>query len=193
MPRKQPTSLAALARDCSTGPRLCGTALLLASAGSAFAAHADTIVQPAPSQAIVGVACPASSATNVIVTVTGLKDRKGTLRAELYSDQQEDLAIRIIKRVEMRSPGEDVSLCIPVPAPGNYTVGVLHDRDQNGKVNVFTDGYGFSNNPRLGLGLPSVSKVAFHVPKGTTRLTVVLNYAHGLSVGPINKTADANR
>ncbi len=129
--------------------------------------------------------CPADSPTNIIVSVKGMKDGEGNLRAELYPPERKEFAIHFLKRVQIRAPGQDVEMCIPAPGPGVYAVIVVHDRTADGHLDVFRDGFGFSNNPRLGLGLPDVGKVTFRAGSSETRLTVVLNYVHGLSVGPI--------
>ncbi len=141
--------------------------------------------RPAGAQTVDQAPCPPDSATNVIVSVKGMKDGQGNLRAELYPPERKDFAIHFLKRVQIRAPGRDVEICVPTPGPGTYAVIVVHDRTADGRLDVFRDGFGFSNNPRLGLGLPDISKVTFRAGAADTRLTVVLNYVHGLSVGPI--------
>ena len=122
------------------------------------------------------VGCPSASETNVLVTVRGFKDRKGNLRIELYSDKEDEFIVENLGRVEVPTPGGEPTLCLPVPSPGTYTVGVLHDRNENGRLNVFSDGYGFSNNPKLGWSKPDVKKAVISVGPGTSAIIVILNY-----------------
>lgn len=60
--------------------------------------------------------------------------------------------------------------------PGRYAAMVLHDLDGNGRFDtglfgIPSDGYGFSNNPRV-LRRPSFETVAFELPAQGTRITV---------------------
>ncbi|WP_246048254.1 DUF2141 domain-containing protein [Hankyongella ginsenosidimutans] len=70
-------------------------------------------------------------------------------------------------------------LCVRVPGPGRYALFVLHDRDGDDKVGVFTDGFGFSRNPRLGFAKPKLATVVFDFPGGVLPLTITMNYAGG--------------
>ena len=63
-------------------------------------------------------------------------------------------------------------MCVALPGPGRYAVGVLHDRNGDGKLNPFRDGFGVSNNPRLGLSKPNVAKVGFDAGVGVTSLVI---------------------
>src|SRR3546814_4213445 len=78
-----------------------------------------------------------------------------------------------------------MDVCVPLPGPGTYALVVLHDRDANGKLSVWSDGVGFSRNPRLGLSKPDFKRVKVTLPAGTTDIKVTLNYRQGLSVRPL--------
>ncbi|MFZ5610085.1 MAG: DUF2141 domain-containing protein [Pseudomonadota bacterium] len=132
-------------------------------------------------------ACPQGSAVNALVTVTGFKDRKGILRVELYSDKAEEFIARHLARIDIPTPMGAARICMPLPGPGRYAMVVLHDRNQNGRLNVFSDGYGFSHNPRLGYGKPSIEKVLFEAPPGATAMTIILNYFHGGAARPLGE------
>lgn len=131
--------------------------------------------------------CPKDTENKLIVTVVGMKDARGKLRVELYPDDENTFLKKPISRVAIKAHGRDVSVCLPKPSPGLYAIVVLHDRNQNGHVNVFSDGFGFSNNPRLGLGVPKLDKVIFATQPGVQHKTVVLNYMHGLRPKPIDQ------
>ncbi len=133
---------------------------------------------------------------SVLVRVYGFKNRAGNVRVELYPATQEDfLASRakltsegkLFKRFDVRTPESgDVRICVAVPEDGEYSLSVLHDRNASGKLDVFSDGYGFPNNPRLGMSKPSVDKATFTV-SGKAKLDIVLNYFSGFSAKPIKK------
>lgn len=128
------------------------------------------------------------TATSARVHVTGFKDRVGNLRVQVYGANPADFleSGKKVVRVEGAvTPVGDMETCVPLPGPGTYALVVLHDRDSNGKLSVWSDGVGFSRNPRLGLSKPDFEKVKVALPKGVTDIRVVLNYRQGLSVRPI--------
>ena len=134
----------------------------------------------------------------VLLLVTGLKDRDGKLKAELYPANEEDfladdnilvMAGKTFRRVEMAvPPSGPVQMCIRLPGPGNYALILLHDRDSNRKFGLSSDGVGFSNNPKLGLSKPKAAAVTFAAGAGLTPITVRMNYRRGLfGFGPLAK------
>jgi uncharacterized protein (DUF2141 family) len=132
----------------------------------------------------------------VLVNVAGLKDRQGTIRAELYPANDADflhddnlliMEGKTFRRVEERiPPSGPVMVCIRLPGPGAYTMSVLHDRDGNRKFGLSSDGIGFPGNPKLGWSKPSAADAGFVAGPRITNITVRLNYRHGLfSFGPL--------
>lgn len=143
---------------------------------------------------------PGEAGPAVLITIAGLKDRKGHLRAELYPDNDKDFleddnilvnAGKTFRRVEIPVPQAGaVQLCIRTPGPGPYTLSLLHDRDSNRKFGLSTDGVGFPNNPRLGLSKPKAAATRFNTGPGITTITIRLNYRRGLlSFGPLREGA----
>lgn len=143
---------------------------------------------------------PNESGPAVMITVVGLKDRKGNLRAELYPDNDQDFleddnilinAGKTFRRVEMPVPAAGaVMLCIRTPGPGSYTISLLHDRDMNRKFGLSSDGVGFPGNPKLGLSKPKASAVRLVTTAGITDISIRLNYRRGLfSFGPLQRPA----
>ena len=131
-----------------------------------------------------------------IVVPRGLKDRIGWLKAEVYpavdSDFLQDDKILIaerktFRRTEIDVPaGGPIELCVRVPAPGEYAISLLHDRDRNHKFNLSGDGVGFSGNPKLGWSKPKAASARVLAGAGLTRVDIVLNYRRGLfSIAPI--------
>ena len=132
-----------------------------------------------------------------IVHVSGFKDRSGNVRVELYPATDEDFLApgsrlreqgKTFQRIDVPTPAEgDVFVCLVLPTEGAYAVAVLHDRNASGKLDPFSDGFGFPNNPRLGFSKPTVDKVKFTARSGQTRLDVVLNYWNGLAARPVRR------
>lgn len=132
----------------------------------------------------------------VIVTIVGLKDRAGLLRAELYPANDDDFlqddkillrAGKTFHRVEMTiPPSGPVQLCVRVPGPGPWTLSLLHDRDSNLKFGLSSDGFGFPGNPKLGFSKPKAAQATLVAGRGITDITIRMNYRRGLfSFGPL--------
>lgn len=171
-----------------------GPLLALAMTG---AASAEPYLPSTPDLGKAEAQCrPGEPGPAVLVLVTGLKDRQGRIKAELYPANDEDfladdniliMAGKPFRRVEVAiPPSGPVQLCLRIPGPGNYALTLLHDRDSNRKFGLSSDGVGFSNNPKLGLSKPKAESVRFAAGSGLTTVTVRMNYRHGLfSFGPI--------
>jgi len=161
-----------------------------------FLALPVLLAAQAPAQAEVlgsdAAACaPGASGPAMLVTVTGFKDRDGRLRVQYYPAEEDDYlgSGRYIRRQEMTvTPADgDMKVCLTLPAPGEYVMVALHDRNSDGKLSVWGDGIGFSNNPKIPLGKPPLKNTRYTAGPGVNRMEIVLNYMHGLSVRPIRK------
>ena len=129
---------------------------------------------------------PGRQETAALATVHGFRDRKGNLRIAIYRAREEEFLAsgRYVQRLDvpMTASGE-MTVCAPVPEPGDYIVVALHDRDANGKLGPFKDGAGFSRNPKLALAKPKVESVQVRLD-GVTPLRIELNYLQGLKPAP---------
>ncbi len=131
-----------------------------------------------------------------VVEVTGLKDRRGRLKLEVYPANDTDFLAddnvlinqgKTFRRVEVAIPAEGIPrVCIRVPGPGAYGLTLLHDRDSDRHFGLSVDGVGFSRNPRLGLAKPRAATVRVDAGSGLTPVRIVMNYRKGLlSFGPL--------
>ncbi|MEZ5656359.1 MAG: DUF2141 domain-containing protein [Sphingobium sp.] len=130
-----------------------------------------------------------------LVTPVGIKDRRGTLKLEVYPANDDDflnddnlllMAGKTFRRVEEPVPvSGPIRLCVRVPEAGRYAVSLLHDRNGDHKFKWTVDGIGFANNPRLGWSKPKASRASALAGDGITPISIVLNYRHGLGVAPL--------
>ena len=133
------------------------------------------------------------------VDVVGLKDRRGTLRVELYPPNDADFladdfrlleAGKSFRRLMIPTPTDTgVQLCIRAPRPGRYAVAVLQDR-RGGKLKFspWTDGAGFPGNPRLGTSKPKASAASIEIGSGVTTTAITMNYWDGaFGFGPVRR------
>lgn len=131
-----------------------------------------------------------------LISVTGLKDRKGNLKLELYPSNDEDFleddnillnAGKAFARVEVPIPASDpVTLCIRAPRAGTYSLVLMHDRDANRKFGLSIDGIAFPGNPKMCWGRPKAEKARATVGSDPTRLSVTMQYRRSLvCFGPL--------
>ncbi|MBX7494713.1 DUF2141 domain-containing protein [Qipengyuania sp. 6B39] len=125
--------------------------------------------------------CAAGAGPAVRVTVTGIKESKGTMRVQSYRGTQQDWLEKgkWINRIEAPARAGSMTFCMPVPAPGTYGIAVRHDINGNGKTDIFADGGAMSNNPSINiwnLGKPSYKKTAFKVGNGVESITIAMRY-----------------
>jgi uncharacterized protein (DUF2141 family) len=155
-------------------------------------------VKSSPSLGIAEGRCRANEpGPALMITTTGLKDRGGTMKAELYPANQDDFlqddnilinAGKTFRRAVITVPKSGtVQMCLRAPAPGTYALSLLHDRDGNGKFGLSTDGVGFGSNPQsLGPTKPKVAIARVTIGNGITPVTVRMMYRKGLfSFGPL--------
>ena len=133
---------------------------------------------------------PDEAGPAVVVTARGLKDRSGDLRAEVYPDTaadflQDDSILLAQGKTFRRAvasvpPAGPATLCVRLPAPGNYTLALVHRRTGHRQFTLHTDGIGFPGDPRLGWSKPPAAAARFVAGPGITHLTIALNYWRGL-------------
>ncbi len=175
---------------------------MLATAVAPAAANAapPKEVVPLPSSPELGKAegrCrPNENGPALLVSAVGLKDRVGHLKLEVYPSndadwlQDDNILLyhgKTFRRVEEAVPQSGTpGLCIRVPGPGPYSVMLLHDRNSDHKFQLSQDGVGFGGNPHMGWSKPRAASARVVAGSGLTRITIVLNYFHGLGMSPIH-------
>lgn len=114
----------------------------------------------------------------VLVDISGIENAEGTLRIQIYSDNPDDFLVsgKKVLRVEIPSQPDKVKVCVTFPAAGTYSMAVLHDKNSNGKADIFSEGFGFSNNPKLAFGPPDLEDTLFEVGNGVKQMDIALTY-----------------
>jgi uncharacterized protein (DUF2141 family) len=84
-------------------------------------------------------------------------------------------------RIDAAPRQGSMTVCVPLPAPGEYAIAVVHDANGNRGTDISTDGAGMSNNPKINkfLGIPrppSVEKTRFTAGPGITRMDIAIQY-----------------
>ena len=160
---------------------------LVATVGIATLAIAG-LAAPAPAEAQYrqkitndAAKCAAGAGPAVRVTVTDIKESKGTIRIQNYRGTKEDWLEKgkWIYRMEAPAKAGSMTFCMPVPKPGTYAIAVRHDVNGNGDTDIFADGGAMSNNPSINiwnLGKPSYKKTRFDVGPGVESISITMRY-----------------
>jgi uncharacterized protein (DUF2141 family) len=165
--------------------------LLLALAITAAPQEAKAVPPVGPDAAACSNGGPA-----VRADITGLKDRTGRLKLELYPATEADFLKddrdllkegKPFRRVWADMPASGpVALCIKVPEPGRYALFFTHDRDGRNKFDFWKDGAGLPSNSKLGRARPKVDQAIVQVGGGVTTTTIKAQYLRGISgFGPL--------
>ena len=117
----------------------------------------------------------------VWVTLTDIKESKGTIRVQSYRGTDADWLEkgRWLARMEAPAKQGTMRFCMPLPGPGTYAIAVRHDLDGDGKTDIFGDGGAMSNNPSINifnLGKPSYKKTRFEVGNGVESISLRMRY-----------------
>lgn len=123
----------------------------------------------------------------LLVRLSGLKNRAGTVRIRLFGGSPDTWfeGDHALVRLQIPTPGVDPApVCVPVPAPGVYAVDVRHDANGNDKSDL-SDGGGTSGNPRLSLWSiltrrkPAPATVQIVADRGVRVVPITMMYVQG--------------
>src|SRR5579859_4296637 len=123
------------------------------------------------------------SDTKLHVIVQGVRSDEGVMTATLYGDDPVKFLRGAGELRVWREPAKApvTEMCVWLPGPGNYAVAIYHDakramRFTRGALGMPNQGYGFSRNPHLFLGPPSLAATTFPAETGETTVFVKLRY-----------------
>ena len=146
-------------------PMVAMTAILLAVCGcaAAFGQHGCTL----------------------LIRVDGLRNHKGVVGALVFTSPAgwpEDVSKSFRhEAVPIDPSGHSATVVIKNMPPGDYGIVVLHDENENMKLdrNMFgfpKEGFGFANNPRVGFTAPVFGRAVMHVGCPETDTTIRIIY-----------------
>jgi uncharacterized protein (DUF2141 family) len=126
---------------------------------------------------------PALNQGALHVNVSGMRSPKGNVTITIYPDDAAHFLDGKFKVARQTVPVTlpVTSACFLLPAPGAYAVALFHDENADGHLNtsalgIPTEGAGFSNNPTLYFGPPSLDKVRFSLHPGDNGVDVRVKY-----------------
>ncbi|MBK8628685.1 MAG: DUF2141 domain-containing protein [Sphingomonadales bacterium] len=132
--------------------------------------------------------CQSGAGPALLVRVTGLKSRAGTIRVRTFAGNNPkswfDKKARLARVVVPVTSSGPVDVCVGVPRAGGYVIDIRHDINANDDTDK-ADGAGVSGNPSVSfldfmLGRkPPAEKVVINVGQGVTTVPIVVKYLQG--------------
>lgn len=117
------------------------------------------------------------------ITVDKVRSSRGTIKVELYSDEDKKKLTKgkKVARTRVKAREGVTNLCLSAPTAGAYAIALYHDENDNRKfdrnfIGIPREGFGFSNNPPVRLGLPESDEVRFRVESLATSLRISVVY-----------------
>ena len=113
------------------------------------------------------------------VVVKGVKDAQGKVSVALYGTEKDFMKNLLAGKTTVAKEG-DVQVVFENIPQGSYAVSVMHDENQNDKldtnmIGIPKEGYGFSNDAVGSFGPPSFEKARFAL-KGSQTIVVTIRY-----------------
>jgi uncharacterized protein (DUF2141 family) len=119
----------------------------------------------------------------LVIHVTGFRNQKGMAGGTLFNSPNgwpEDNG-KAYRHGPFPIQGDHATLTFDHLPPGRYAVAVLHDENSNKKLDrnflhVPKEGFGFANNPHVGLSAPKWEDAAINVTCPVTEINIRLIY-----------------
>lgn len=138
-----------------------------------------------PAQADTSISCNAADPAQVRlqVSISGMRSSEGNITITIYPDD----AIHFLDgkyKIARQSVPVKLPLthtCFAVAAPGFYAVALFHDENNNhhldtNLIGIPSEGYGFSQNPKLFLGPPKFRQVRIAAHPGDNPVAIQMKY-----------------
>ncbi len=126
-----------------------------------------------------------NSNCQIEVKVTGFTNTDGELAIAVFNNSNafENKTKAYIDSTTIITQSE-LTIILNNIDPGNYAISVFHDEDENGNITfggflnlIPQEGFGFSNNPDIGMSQPSFQDCQFTIEDGQQLLVpIILNY-----------------
>ncbi len=124
-----------------------------------------------------------ASSSHLTVMINGLRDQKGQVCLSLFS-QAQGFPSRGDQAIESRCVrANEAALGVTFKnlSPGRYAVAAFHDENSDAKLNtgflgIPKEEFGFSRNPRIGIGAPRFEAAEFLLTSQETKIQIQLKY-----------------
>jgi len=118
---------------------------------------------------------------DVSVTLHGLKNTKGNVIVAFFNSKKRFLKHPVQHKIVPVTQKDTLTVHFDHISEGNYAVSVIHDENQNQKLDtnflgIPKEGYGFSNNPKIRMGPASFSECKFAVGDQNLNIQIKMRY-----------------
>jgi uncharacterized protein (DUF2141 family) len=118
----------------------------------------------------------------VTITVDRVRNSKGLITATLYPDDPKRFLVKngSFYVASTAAAAGQTRFCLFVPRAGSYAIAIYHDEDSSGTINrgglfgIPSEAVGFSNNPTILFGPPSLRSVLVKVERPNQTVTITL-------------------
>lgn len=121
------------------------------------------------------------NASIIDLHIHGAKSDEGLIRILIFESEKgyPDQPDQALRSYSVPLKDKKSNLKITDLKPGTYAICVIHDADENGKLNTNpvgypTEKYGFSNNAKAYFSAPAFSKAAFELKQETKIVRIQL-------------------
>jgi len=121
----------------------------------------------------------AFSQSTIEVTITNIKEVKGSIRVGL-SNVAEEFPNKPIKGQVIKTTDKTMKVIFENVSAGTYAISVIHDENENEKLDtgfmgIPKEGFGFSNDTMGTFGPPKFKEASFITP-ATNAISITLKY-----------------
>lgn len=114
------------------------------------------------------------------VKVINIKSQKGVIRVGLFTNEKDFLKNTEIGKV-VKPSGSEVTVVFENLAPGDYALSIVHDENENGKLDsnslgIPKEGFAFGNNAVGSFGPPSFEKAKIKIEGEDLSCLITLKY-----------------
>jgi uncharacterized protein (DUF2141 family) len=118
--------------------------------------------------------------TRLEVTVTKIKEHKGSIRVGLFSNEKDFLKMAVTGKI-VKADADQVTIVFENLKPGEYAMSVIHDENGNGELDsnsfgIPKEGFGFGNNVMGMFGPPSFDKAKIILKDQNSTQVIELKY-----------------
>jgi len=112
--------------------------------------------------------------TKILLEIEGFESLEGNLAIAIYNNSETfNSETEFYREAAFTVSADDMSVVIDSMDAGTYAISILHDEDESGDMEmggflnlIPQEGFGFSNNPVIGLSEPSFSDCKFAIDEG---------------------------
>ena len=156
-------------RACTIATAIAGLAVMVPIAGDPGRAEATQTCE--------------ISGLPIWVTIEKVRSSNGTIKVELYGGrgQNKPKKGKKVAKTRVKAQQGETKLCLNAPSEGTYSIALYHDENDNKKfdrnfMGIPREGFGFSNNPPVRLGMPEQKEIRFKVEHMATNLLISIVY-----------------